>query len=382
MSLEAALDEERREVMNILEGRSTPARTQANSSMSHNGGSRASAPPVRSMLDVGDPNTTSPSGTSNSGVRSMLDIGETEPGRNPRNVMALPGAPRASGAGLYRARSDASETRPRVGNDRDGVDLNTDYQFSMLPSIQNQALPKRVTQGGKKPNIGSMTTIVQGQEMSALSRGRDSTRHGSAVGMGGGSMSPSGLYNRSRSPGGRLMPTPGKFVTESGKVIDMNSAYRKLSDTALLNSGGELATLPIKPASSRALARGETLSPTGEVRLQKDPYPSEGDGAGAAESSEEDEPRSGSSGDDGWGSSSVRGRKRGRKSKETGKGGGDREDSDLDARAPEGSVGLGKAPGPRKVKSLLAAAEEERKFLLDVPVEVMLVAERAGATQD
>src|SRR6266550_3716710 len=67
------------------------------------------------------------------------------------------------------------------------------------------------------------------------------------------SMSPaSRVPGRSASPGGRMLNTnsfnlmsdPKKYVLDSGKVVDMQSAYRRLSDAALLRSGGALASLP------------------------------------------------------------------------------------------------------------------------------------------
>lgn len=158
-----------------------------------------------------------------------------------------------------------------------------------------------------------------------------------------------------------LMQTPGKFVTESGKVIDLNNAFRRLSDAALLKSGGDLSTLPTNNASSRnRLATGETLSPTGEVRLQKDYYQNEGDEEDADETSD-DELQTGSSADEVWGKGSARGRKRGRRRKGLDEGDSNADDSEGDmVSIGEGSVGMGRTAVPRKAKSLLAAAEEER----------------------
>lgn len=373
MSLEAALDDERREVMNILEGRPTQNRGQGKRSDSpygQNVKNRSSAPPVRSMLDIADPISSKnmtigaqASGAGYLGVRSMLDTEKQGSARNTQTAPTSPEVSKSSGSGLHRARSDASESRPRALNDREAINLKADYQFSMLPTIQNQALPKRVTLGGKKQNKSSMAAIMQGQELGSSVRGRDRGRHNSTAGVGGGSKSPSSrLFNRSQSPGVGLMSVPGRFVTETGKVIDMNNAYRKLSNAALLNSGGGLANLPTNTASNHVhLSKGESLSPTGEIRLQKDYYPNEGGEEDAVETSEED-PQTGSSGDEIWGQQGARGRKRGRRNKGARDGGSDAEGSENDVIETEGSIGLGKAKGPRKVNSLLAAAEEERKF--------------------
>lgn len=369
MSLEAALDDERREVMNILEGRPTQSRNRSDSPYGQSGGNRNPAPPVRSMLDIAGPVASKKTATSGhasgagySGVRSMLDTDGQGSVRSTKTAPTSPEISKSLGSGLHRARSDASESRPRAFNEREGgVDLNADYQFSMLPTIQNQALPKRVTQGGKKQSKSSMAAIIQGQELGSLAREKDRGRHNSTAGVGGSSRSPSsGLFNRSQSPGGSLMPVPGKFITETGKIIDMNTAYRKLSDAALLNSGGGLANLPTNTTATNVhLSKGESLSPTGEIRLQKDYYRNEGGKEDAVESSEED-PQTGSSGDEVWGQRGIRGRKRGRLRKGMRDGESDAEDSENET---EGAIGLGKAPGPRKVKSLLAAAEEERESL-------------------
>lgn len=370
MSLEAALDDERREVMNILEGRPAQNRGQGKRSDSPFGQtSRSPAPPIRSMLDIAGPpapkhvlSAGQVSGAGYTGVRSMLDTDVQGPNRGTKPASTTLEGSKSLGSGTNRARPDASESRSRAFGDREGVDPNADYQFSMLPTIQNQALPKRVTQGGKKQSKSSMAAIMQGQELGSFARGRDRGRHNSTAGVGEGSKSPSSrLFNRSQSPGGSLMPVPGKFVTETGKVIDMNNAYRKLSDAALLNSGGGLATLAASTTSSHIhLSKGETLSPTGEIRLQKDYYPNEVGEENVVESSEED-PQTGSSGDESWGLQGPRGRKRARRRKGARDGESDAEDSENDVRGTEGPTGLGKAPRPRKVKSLLAAAEEERE---------------------
>lgn len=376
MSLETALDDERREVMNILEGRPSQPRVLANRSSSpfaQNGRTRSPAPPVRSMLDIAGPASPKPApgasqalGSTSQAVRSMLDPSSPGPARSTQSIITSSSAAPPSVSVPHRVRADTAESRARATNDRETVDLNADYQFSMLPTIQNQALPKRVTQGGRKSNISSMASIMQGQELGPLPRGRDRGRHNSTAGIGASSKSPSSrLLHRSESPGtGTLMQTPGKFITDTGKVIDMNNAYRRLSDAALLKSGGELSTLPSTTASSRIrLASGETLSPTGEVRLQKDYYPHEGDEEDAVETSD-DELQTGSSADEAWGQGGRRGRKRGRRRKGVDDGDSNADDSDGDlVSIGEGSVGMGRSGVPRKVKSLLAAAEEERKSM-------------------
>lgn len=404
MSLESALDEERREVMDILEGRTAPVRA-SNSAHSaafgQNGRTASPAAPVRSMLDVGGPAISShtPGASRRTGatspppnrvskppsvrsVRSLLDPDNTGPPQTlyTHSATTSPIQPHPPSGGLHRAQSDASahppDGRRNVLSDRDrGVDPNSDYQFGMLPSIASQALPKRVTQGGKKSSIlpSAMASIMQRQELGSLPRGRDRGRHNSTAGIiGGKSKSPSSrLGNRSQSPGGsmlntnsyNLMPTPGKFVTDGGKVIDLNNAYRRLSDAALLKSGGNLSNLPARRGAEGRIRAdsGEALSPTGGIRLQKDYYNDDDDDA-AIESSDED--KDASSGDEPWGSENPRGRRRSRKKRDPGSSEADWEDSDNEGSQKSdagGTLGMGKTQYPRKVKSLLAAAEEERK---------------------
>ena len=370
MSLEAALEEERREVMNILEGRPTINRDKfngQNSPSAQNSGVKSSAPPIRSMLDIDDspaPKPVTPPvgparGKPIQAVRSMLDVDTPEPAPGPSKTSSSLQPPHSPSSGLHR--THASESRPRALNDRESVDPRTDYQFSMLPSIQNQALPKRVSQGGNK----SIAPIMQGHERGSSQRGRDGGRGHTMAGLGEGSNSPSYAFNRSQSPGigltPGLMPDRTKYVTESGKVIDMATAYRKLNDAALLNVGSG----PSNPPSSTAagdttVGKGELLSPSGEPRLQEDYYPTEGDEDEIGESSEEGECEGGS-GDEYWALTGTRGRRRGRHLRGTEVANVGTEGQELGLHDTEGMLGLGKTPGPRKPKSLLAAAEEERK---------------------
>ena len=311
----------------------------------------------------------------------MLDTSSSSPVRSTHSVTGSPTEAHAPPSQIHRTQSDAAshrpDPRPRTGSDRDKVNPNEDYQFGMLPSVQAHAMPKRVSQGGKKQerNLSSMAAIMQGQELGALPRGRDTGRHNSTAGIlgTGKSKSPSSrLGNRSQSPGAgllnknsyNLMPTPGKFVTDHGKVIDMNSAYRRLSDAQLLKSGGNLSSLAEKNPSYRVrLGSGETLSPTGEIRLQKDYYEADENAEGAIESSEEE--RS-SDDDDDVASGKGRGRRKGRRKVPGGSGDVDAEESEGDRSSERSTIGMGSSGGPRKVKSLLAAAEEESKSL---PIE-------------
>jgi hypothetical protein len=126
------------------------------------------------------------------------------------------------------------------------------------------------------------------------------------------------------------------FVTDSGKRIDMDTAYRKLSDSALARSEGGLSSLPNRKGVDPV--KGTATAPGGGVRLATD---DDGEDSAAVESSDNNASDS-SDWDDGWKKTkkTERGRQRSRKSS----GGTD-------------SMG-------REVitaKSLLAAAEQERK---------------------
>ena len=356
MSLESALDEERREVLNLLEGR--PA--------NHGISGRSPPPPIR---------TASPAPV----VRSMLDVGSAQPrhgsiaGINTgitspplsaplTGSMLKPYSPSSTkvshsaqtspvdgaSSGLHRTQSDASThapSRPRAGSDN--MKSNFPYskdQFDMTSTVGGQAMPKRVTQGGKK--LSSMASIMQGQELEPVYSGnKDRGRHNSTAGLMGGphsSRSPSSRLNRrSDSPGTKILnsnsfnplPIPNKFVSDTGKVIDLSNAYRKLSDANFIKSGSALSAQSAQDPAVRArLDSGEVLSPTGEARLQKDYYTE--DDEDAVESSDDGR----TSDEDAWG---LRGRRRGRTKKS-------RADSS-------------RSTSPRPAQSLLAAAEEERK---------------------
>ena len=129
------------------------------------------------------------------------------------------------------------------------------------------------------------------------------------------------------------MTGPGKFVvSDSGHLIDMTNAYRRLSDAALLKSGGSLSQLPARKDYNKDT--GEQIAPDGGVRLAKDyQHPTEDEDA--IETSDEN-----SSNDDIL-SENLRGRGR------TRKGSNEAVEDDEDAEK-------------RKPKSLLAAAEQER----------------------
>ena len=387
MSMEAMLDEERREILAILE-----AQTKQPPKSSYSGGSplgmRSASPyasprsPVRSMLDVVDDaaSISSMSGVAGIGgkksppralpmrsmldvdsppalpvsaipVRSMLDIDSPPPTGVLRNPLSGPTSPvetshrsaSVSNAAHPRSFSDTS-TKPTFGprSSASRLDPTSEFQFGDIITTQGgqtvTALPKRNTQRGKKQSAaGVMADVMRGADVGTIPlpgdpRGR---HHSIAVSSlsamrPGKSKSPHNrLAVRSSSPSASLLSgsvkAPNMMMLDDGTMVDMNSAYRKLSDANLVFSGSSLAQLPGRKRPSLQ----DDGSPSG--RLAKDYFSP--DGEEMLDSSEEDQH-----------SSSEEEGERGRKP---------------DPRAAEGS-----APdrSGRKTHSLLAAAEEERKF--------------------
>jgi nucleotide-binding universal stress UspA family protein len=367
MSMEAMLDEERKEVLALLEG--TNARPRPPSSLE----GRSPSPytprsPVRSMLDIGDdppsPTLLSPVSPKSFGtktrcaltapVRSMLDVDSPPPPKPVRSmldvdsppatkqVLSTPSSPTDSNARAQaannahpRSMSDASarpvDFGPRLGPAK--ADLTSEYQFSgIITNHVGQALPKRVTQGGKRPGgmpdqgnkrSSAMAEIMRGNDISGLVLPGDRGRHHSASGPsmrpGNKSKSPTSRSGmRSHSPRGPLLRNlspAAQTALNDPEIADYNNAYRRLSDAALARSGGSLSELGKRKPSNYMTGTGrlakDYLSPDGELLVE--------------DSSEDD------------GSSSGEEGQRGRK-----------------AARPE------KPDGQRQAKSLLAAAEEER----------------------
>lgn len=410
MSLESAADDERREILELLDGRQ-PASQQSSQQQPRRNASPQ--PPIRSMLDVSSdaapprhgsiagigvgvtapPNnkrtTTAPSANPNPGVRSLVDrAASPSPLRSSHSATdsAIPPVDGASGDGDkehkdgHRRASDTANSIHPETRTRDHVDINQDYRFDMLPSIPNQALPKRVSQGGKKKHLksnnshnssgtganathqSSMATVMSGSEFSPLpgnTRGRDLGRSNSTLVTQRRSKSPSSRASqtaRSPSPGGNLLSpnsrdsatNPSKFVTGSGKVINMDHAYRRMSNAALSAAGGSLAHLPKGAATSNERGQSADSLSDGDSRVHKDYYSDTPEG-GASEDYSTDEGEDTSSGDEDCKSASQRGRRRTRKK------------SDSEGNDKNDAAGGSNKKRPR-VRSLLAAADEERTF--------------------
>ncbi|KAF2036488.1 adenine nucleotide alpha hydrolases-like protein [Setomelanomma holmii] len=225
-SLEAALDEEMKEVQALLAGKPTGSSRRADSpSVSQRAQSPGSAPsPIRSMLDVDNSQRRSSS-------RGSTGI-----------PFAMPSSPR--------------RVNPELA-----------YKFDMLPSIDAQALPKRVSQGYKDPKPRAMSSVY-GTSSGFLGGGTGRDRNNSTSGPLGRSKSGSPAPHRSASPrtrgispmtSPRLMPE-SPLAAESKRVDGENSS-RKASDPSV----------------------GTTSAPGGGVRLTTD---DDGEDSAAVESSD------------------------------------------------------------------------------------------------
>lgn len=298
-SLEAAIDEEMRDVVAILEGKSKPGARRPDSPATRTRSPGSAVSPMRSMLDI-----------DNAGQRRSSSRGSTG------IPFAMPSSPRR-------------------------VNPESAYKFEMQPSMNAHAMPKRVSQGGKldtTPKPRAMSSVY-GNSTGFLASSNSKDRHNSLGGAYGRSKSGSPGPGRSGSPA--LSPTSpvsasnNTLVTDSGKRIDGDTAYRKLSDSALAQSEGGLSSLPNRKGSDPAT--GTVTAPGGGVRLTTD---DDGEDSAAVESSENDSDSS--DWEDGWSSNKKRERGRQRTRKES--GGVDRMGRDIIT-----------------AKSLLAAAEQERK---------------------
>lgn len=339
MSMEAALDEERLAVLELMEGLnkkkehrgSNSSASGTNAAASASNPSLAQRPAVKSMLDVGDtppPRHKSIAGTSEAGIsqqtpyRSMLDVGPSPPSAkqpSSRSANTSPTLPTAQLAHGNRSLSEAASHLPHFGprSGRHNGDITDDYQFSgyLQSNPGGPVMPKRNTLAGKKP-------------------------HSMADALNGGDLGPNPLKERqlrkSRSPHDRLRLKPTSptsssnvLVMDDGTLVDKETAYRRLSDANLMKAGGAFSKLADRRPSDTDR----------KGRLTKD-YSFE-DGENAFESSD----GSGSTDEEG-----PRGRRKSSRRKPS--------------PPPSTPLGLGKGDnGPREAKSLMAAAEEERLML-------------------
>lgn len=363
------LDMERKEVLALLESKAVDTGTSPERfrSASPYGIARS---PMRGMLDIAEePDDKKPSSPTRAPIRSMLDIDSPPPSPRPQVVrsmldvegpsskhgsLALPNSSASPTEPIFKSSaSTASSTSSHHRSMSDATfkpvdfgprkslgthDRTKDYQFSgMLPSSNSQQFPKRNTTGKRLGGGGSsgssgggaLGEALRGGDMSGLQLPNDRGRHSSLSGrLEGASKSPHGRLfnrNRSRSPATSLLGK-NRYMTNDGQVVDLDNAYRRLSDANLAFSAGSLSQLPKKERS--ATDNGG--------RLIKDYLGPDGEHLGSSD--EDDEPYSSDDED--------RGRKMGSRSA-------------LSIDSGSGSRSRSRK-GERKSLTLLAAAEQER----------------------
>lgn len=353
-SLSAAIEEERKEILKLLES-SESSKSQRSTSVGRTSTPSpytTARPPIRSMLDITeDPPSRNPrqgslpssSIRSTQGpVRSMLDVNGPPSAPLIRSTKTPPPKATDSGnASRIRSLSDAAPRPPGFGQ-INRPDPTVDYQFSgILPSNPGgPKVRKRNTLAGKI-GLGSMVSNksnATGSDLGKYGSSRDRESKSPYSRFSGRAQSPApSMHNI--GPAGKFNQSTTVLPLDDGTMIDMNSAYRRLSDANLALSGGSLASLS---RSARGASGGKRSS--SNPRLEKD-YTYHG-GQGAVESSDEEPFSSEEEG--------VRGRRK-----------GESEEEELGESDPEAkTLGMGKAKGPRKTLSLMAAAEEERRSVV------------------
>lgn len=380
MSLESALEEERLEILKLLE------RPSKGSIYQHNSGiSSTPSSPRQHYTSVIPPLYHSRASSPNRGttIASLIDIASLpDPGPGPRSTQ-ITWSPTVSQNVNGRQRADsgpATNGAPKLLKDRDkpgtnnGLSPNEGYDFSMLPSVA----PGGAKRGphSRDPSIAPSARGSFGRR--SLSPGAEELLR---------SASP-------RSSSGRLSIAPSptiprnQITMETGTKIDLDHAYARLNDEALARSGGVLGKLPERRplvGSDGELIRagtGESITSEGGVRLQKD-YDSAGDENAAVDSSEDEssslDSSPGSDEDERRGRAGSRARLRNAAANSPGRdeGSSDREVGLIKSmiRSVGDSAGGSKKKGKmaagidakkgtghmrRTSMSLLAAAEEER----------------------
>ena len=355
MSLEAALEEERLEILKLLE------RPAGKSSHQHPTGvnSTPSSPRIHfaPLLPPLNSRTSSPS---RAPVHSLIAAAQDSPlDRSSIDTTGAPSSPRSSTGNLAWSNSNGTPHRnsmsslngaPKLLRDRDkhgNLTPNDAYNFSVLPSVPLSA-PKRATQ------------------TSWNDPAPPSSHHGSHGPPGRRSLSPisnAALHHmqRSTSPrasSGRLASPPpvarnqisNQITNDAGVPLDLDHAYTKLSDDALARSGGVLRMLPERrPITTfegehvRA-GTGESLTSEGGVRLQKD-Y-GDVDERAVIDSSDEDET---SSAEESVGSNSPVSEEEERRGRAAARRNGSRSSSKGSTAGAEGAV----EKGPGMIKSMI-----------------------------
>ncbi|CAL3966430.1 unnamed protein product [Diplocarpon coronariae] len=215
-------------------------------------------------------------------------------------------------------------------------DPESAYQFSgYMPSRAGGPIsPKRVTLAGKRTS--AMAEVVRGGTIGFFGDPKDRQRRLSNASTGT-------RNSKSKSPVGRsilrsasVSTDTSKFKTKDGRVIDMTTAYRRLSDANLVRSGGGLSSLGER---QRNRTNSLNIPYSNGAGLEKDYSTVDGEGA-IMDSSEDDD------------SVSDDAHHRGRRRDKTGQ------------EQPEPgawTVGRSREREPPQPQSRMAAAEEERE---------------------
>ncbi|KAI1434261.1 hypothetical protein GGR50DRAFT_695316 [Xylaria sp. CBS 124048] len=270
MSLEAAIEEERMLIESLM---------SMQTSKSSTGIPRPTSPlaspqsPVRSMLDVYSP---FPRQT----TRSMLDV-DTPPistssaNTSPTLPYKTPALERIS---RNRSVSDAaSEKLPNVIPrstplvSPKNTDLTSAYKFhDILPTNVGQSMPPKRGAVGSSARASSIVDGLRGPERSNIVLSGDTVRPFAF--RTNKSKSPNNRFSlRSSSPFGEAKRPPQQqntYMLNSGEILDVNNAYRRLSDANLLYGGPGLASLARKksePSDGYGRVAKDNLSPYGEL---------------------------------------------------------------------------------------------------------------------
>ncbi|KAI1129886.1 hypothetical protein F5Y10DRAFT_276418 [Nemania abortiva] len=330
ISLEAALEEERKEIESLM---SMPQASRRAPSVGPRSPSPYMRSPVRSMLDIDSPPPT------RQVTRSMLDIDSPLP--TPSSTHTSPTlhskTPVLENPPRTRSMSDAASNpvpdlgprSPPLVSPRN-TDPTSAYKFhDILPTNVGQALPPK-RGSGSAARGGSLGEALRGSDLSNLVLPGDSGR--SFGFRKNKSKSPNNRFSlRSSSPFGnastKRSPQQGNtYMLDNGEIFDMNNAYRRLSDANLIYGGSSLAPLARKKqddSDGYGRIAKDNLSPYGEL------LPDESDDDAVNSSDEENE--------------------RGRKLTT-------RAEAEDDHSGPSGAA-----------RSLLAAVEDERKQLAVQP---------------
>jgi hypothetical protein len=252
-SVEAALDEERKSVLALLEGVGQGSRGQwSSASSSSSGGTNSSlfsTPrfPIRSRLYPQSMSlaTSTSDATSISNATGISNANSTSDATSISDATSMSDATRRPAKFGYRAIPERSNT----------VNSAAGYKFSGYIPARGLPASRPSTLRRKLAGPGPKTELVRGLDLGSLDGNDRRRNHAIALmGISNYTVSQSRSHQnrlglRPNSPHTGLLNTnsthllngPSKFMLDSGVVVDMNSAYRRLSDANLALVGGSLA---------------------------------------------------------------------------------------------------------------------------------------------